>query len=72
MKKILILGAAGIAGHMITRYLKKFKSQYKIHTTARNNKYVKADYYIDIIKDLKKLKTIIKTQNYDIIINCIE
>ena len=73
MKKILILGGAGMAGHMITRYLKQFEDKYQIYTTARNMKSIYPDYYIDIEinKELTKLKKIIKTKHFDIVINCI-
>jgi len=70
MKKILILGSAGMAGHMITRYLLSLK-KYNLYTLARNDKYVYANYYIDIQKELDMLKPVIDTIKYDIIINCI-
>ena len=73
MKKILILGAAGMAGHMITRYLSTYKSKYTIFTHARNNKYIKTNYYLDVAKDKdrKQLEKIIQKEKFDFVINCI-
>lgn len=71
-KSILILGAAGMAGHMILKYLSKYKD-YKIYTITRNNNYIKATYNLDISKGCNrcKLKKIIEDNQFDIIINCI-
>ena len=69
-KKILICGAAGMAGHMITRYLSSL-NKYKIYTSAYNSKYVESDYCIDIEKNLDNLEAIIEIEKFDIIINCI-
>lgn len=64
--KILVVGANGMAGHMITKYLKDKK--YQIDTFARND----ADYVLDI-ENLQQTQEffIKKSQKYDFIINCI-
>lgn len=71
MKKILILGAAGMAGHIIAKYLKLYSRDYEVYTTARDNTYINANYYIDIEKDLEKLQNIISEEQFDIVVNCI-
>jgi len=70
MKNILILGAAGMAGHMIHKYLKTFP-EYNVISTARNEKYIIPDYNIEALEDTDRLAQIIKSQNIDIVINCI-
>jgi len=70
MKKILILGASGMAGHMIFKYLKLFP-EYIVLTTARNKKYITPDYYINAFDDINIIKNIIVNNELDIIINCI-
>ena len=64
--KIIILGSQGMAGHIITHYLKSI-NKYNIITIARRN----ANYIIDIEKNLNELYDIIIEENADIIINCI-
>ena len=69
MKRILILGASGMAGHIITLYLEE-TGKYKIfnlcHKDALNTKSILCD-----VTDLKKLKQILDKIRPDIIINCI-
>lgn len=67
MKKILILGAGGMSGHMITRYLTSL-NKYNIISVSRNND---TDYKIDIQKNLCDLSNIISIEDPDVIINCI-
>ena len=62
--KILVLGSNGMAGHMITNYLKQ--QGHHVETCARNN----ANYIIDIEKTLVVLKNLI-SKEFDYIINCI-
>lgn len=74
-KSVLILGASGMAGHTITRYLESL-DKYTVVTTARNRKYIqnkvlKPDYIIDIGKDLKQLEEIVNLEKPEIVINCI-
>lgn len=66
MKTVIVLGANGMAGNTITRYLQKY-TDYKIYTVARNNAY----YNIDIENQLNILEEIILDIKPDIIINCI-
>ena len=70
MKRILILGSAGMAGHVITKYLNS-TNKYKIYTTARDSLYTYPTYELDVYKNLPKLDTIIYNIEPNIIINCI-
>lgn len=70
--KILLLGVAGMAGHMIVDYLGYLK-KYKIITQARDRLHVIPDYYCEVGNDigLLQLYKIILIERPDIIINCI-
>lgn len=64
--RFLILGASGMAGHVISIYLKE-----KGHDVAgycRRSigfvEYIKGD-----IKNVQRLKNVIETENYDIVVN---
>ena len=70
MKKILILGASGMFGHIAYKYFLSL-NKYEIYTTTRNSRYINPHYYIDIEKELEKLKDIIEYKKFDVIINCI-
>jgi dTDP-4-dehydrorhamnose reductase len=64
--KILVVGSNGMAGHVITKYLKQ--QRYEVITLARNN----ADYALDI-EDTNAVKlffTNLKT-DFDFVINCV-
>jgi dTDP-4-dehydrorhamnose reductase len=58
MKQILILGAHGMAGHMITSYLKQL-NKYEIFTLARDSKFGITDYYCDVEINIDMLDGII-------------
>lgn len=64
--KILIIGSHGMAGHIITKYLKK--QGYGISTVARSN----ADFCLNI-EDITTVKEFLEKikNDYDYIINCI-
>lgn len=63
--KILILGSNGMAGHVITRYLKE--QNYNVKTLARNN----ATFCVDVENDISELDNILNKENFDFVINCI-
>lgn len=69
MKNILVLGAAGMAGHTIYEYL-RFHSAFKVFSTARNDRYIRPDYCIDA-GNVKVIKDIIEKEKIDVVINCI-
>ena len=66
--KYLILGAGGMAGHLITIYLKEQGEEVEGLAT-RNLNYVKT-YVLDATK-FDELEKLIKDNDYDIVINCI-
>lgn len=70
MKKILIVGAAGMAGHMIYKYLRS-TGKYDVVATTRKPTTMFESFAVDVEKDLGFFKDIINTANVDIIINCI-
>lgn len=69
-KRVLILGAAGMAGHMIVSYLKTKQAAYNLFAVARNNKEITPDAQLDVT-DFSKLENVICQFQPDFIINCI-
>jgi dTDP-4-dehydrorhamnose reductase len=69
-KRVLILGAAGMAGHMILSYLKTKHATYDLFTIARNNNEITPDVQLDVT-DFRKLENEISQFQPDFIINCI-
>jgi dTDP-4-dehydrorhamnose reductase len=70
VKKVFILGAAGMAGHMIHAYLRQHKAIYDLITIARNDQLMQPDIQMDI-SDFSGLRNIIDSHQPDYIINCI-
>ncbi len=73
MRKILVLGSDGMAGHTIVKYLKSL-NKYTVKTTARRgSEYIEPDYYLDVLQPvlLEGLKKVVLAEDFDIIINCI-
>jgi len=68
-KKILILGAAGMAGHMIAAYLKK-QGSYDVITIARESEVFTPDIQLDVTH-FSELDIVIHQTQPDCIINCI-
>jgi len=66
--RVLIIGANGMAGHTITKYLTSLE-KYDIRTMSRDDN----SYYcnLDIEDSLKELTHIVKRHDFDIVINCI-
>ena len=69
-KKILVLGSAGMAGHVLTKYLKYIDKNLEIIDLARSNKFVNPIIQMDIT-DFHLLEEIIQISSFDFIINCI-
>jgi dTDP-4-dehydrorhamnose reductase len=67
-KKILILGADGMAGHMIKAYLEEKK--YEIYTTTRGENAGKNSHF-DVVEDFHALENIISKIKPNFVINCI-
>lgn len=69
MKKILIIGIKGMAGHVIYNYLNK-NTDYSVFGIARNIVENNQEISLDV-SDTDKLKEIITYHNFDAVINCI-
>lgn len=69
MKKILIIGSKGMAGHVIYYYLKE-SGQFNVVDISRDDQFFKSSYKIDITQ-FDKLKIILNEERPDVVINCI-
>jgi len=69
MKKILIIGIKGMAGHVIYNYLNK-NTDYKVFGIARNIAENDQEISLDVSETIK-LKEIIIHHNFDVVVNCI-
>lgn len=69
MKKILILGVSGMAGHMVFTYLNDL-NKYRLLGTSNTNSFCDNTLKFDIY-DKKKLGEIISEFKPDVIVNCI-
>jgi dTDP-4-dehydrorhamnose reductase len=69
-KRILVLGASGMAGHTITLYFQK--KGYDVTTITQNhfNVFPNKNIVLDVFKR-EKLELIVKKGNFDSIINCV-
>jgi dTDP-4-dehydrorhamnose reductase len=65
--KILILGSAGMLGHMVYRYFNTL-NKYILIRMARSGE---CEYKVDLIKDPDKIVDIVEKEQPDYIINCI-
>lgn len=70
MKKILVFGAKGMAGHMITMYLSNIKNKYNVFNVCYKSKFNEKSILCDI-SNIEDLNNIIESINPDVIINCI-
>lgn len=68
-KKLLILGATGMAGHVVYTYLNE-AGKYDIATVCHSGKIEPNSYELDVY-DNAKLKEIIENEKPDAVINCI-
>lgn len=69
-KKIIILGANGMAGHILVKGLQDKTSGFNIVSVSRNTSRINPTVILDVT-DFDSLKHLINTQNPEIIINCI-
>ncbi|SEG42514.1 dTDP-4-dehydrorhamnose reductase [Halpernia humi] len=69
MKKILVIGIKGMAGHVIFKKLQE-NSTYKVFGLARNIKITENTFDLDVSKT-DELTKIISENNFDVIINAI-
>lgn len=68
MSKVLVLGAGGMAGHVVATYLKEHG--FDVDTLSAHNALDEHTQLIDVT-DKQKLKSFLKTHEYDVVINCI-
>ena len=68
-KKVIVLGANGMAGHVISLGLKA-DSAYEVISVARTKSIINPTVLLDV-SDFVSLATLIKTTNANVIINCI-
>lgn len=69
MKKILVLGVKGMAGHVIFRYLQNIK-EYEVYGLARNVEPIPNIFNVDV-SDAGEFEKILSENKFDIVINCI-
>jgi len=68
-KKVMVLGAGGMAGHVITLELRKQPS-FDVIAVSRSINLISPDIILDVT-DIKALRNMVLQQKPDIIINCI-
>lgn len=69
-KKILILGANGMAGHILVLHFRGLNDKYEVLSIARNQSAVSPDIILDV-SDFTKIQVLIKDYNPDFIVNAI-
>ena len=69
MKKILIIGTKGMAGHVVFTYLQE-TGKYEVFGLARNIEESAHVFNADV-SDTHKLEKIISENQFDAVINCI-
>jgi len=69
MKRLLIIGSKGMAGHVIYNYFKA-KKGFEVIDVSRNDDYFTSDFHCDI-SDTKSLSEILDKSQPDFVINCI-
>ncbi|QGG50057.1 sugar nucleotide-binding protein [Lysinibacillus pakistanensis] len=66
--KVLVLGANGMAGHVISLYLED--QSFEVHTITRRPYDIGKNHVIDV-NDFDKLEVYIRTNSFNAIVNCI-
>jgi dTDP-4-dehydrorhamnose reductase len=66
--KILVLGAGGMAGHVVSLYLRE--AGHEVDTLSARNALDSNTMLVDVM-DTSKLKTVLQSKEYDVVINCI-
>ncbi len=66
--KILVLGAGGMAGHVVSTFLRE--KGYEVDTLSGRNKLDDKTYLVDVT-DNSKLEAFLISNSYDVIVNCI-
>jgi dTDP-4-dehydrorhamnose reductase len=68
MKRVLVLGAAGMAGHVVSLYLRE--NGFEVDTLSAHNKLDNNTTLLDVT-DTKKLEAYLSKHTYDVVVNCI-
>lgn len=66
--KVLVLGASGMAGHVVSLYLRE--NGFSVDTLSAKHPLDKETFLVDAT-DTPKLKTFLRNSRYDAVINCI-
>jgi dTDP-4-dehydrorhamnose reductase len=66
--KILVLGAGGMAGHVISLYLRE--NGHEVDTLSAKNPLDKETLLVDVMK-LDRLESVLTAKDYDVVVNCI-
>jgi dTDP-4-dehydrorhamnose reductase len=69
MKKILVIGIKGMAGHMLYNYFTESRL-YDVYGLARNIQPTHNLFNVDV-SDIKQLKLLFKENQFDYVVNCI-
>ena len=69
-KSVIVLGANGMAGHVIATGLREDINNYNVISVARSTSEIKPAIILDV-SDFVGLKSLINSNNPDVIINCI-
>jgi dTDP-4-dehydrorhamnose reductase len=69
MKKILVIGIKGMAGHMLYNYFSESRL-YDVYGLARNIQPTHNLFNVDV-SDIKQLKLLFKENQFDYVVNCI-
>lgn len=69
-KRIIVLGANGMAGHVISLGLRAEENNYEVVTVARNKSVINPSVLLDV-SDFSGLSSLIKKTKPNVIINCI-
>ena len=70
MKKIIIIGSKGMAGHVMYQYFKRHATPFEVVDISRDNDFFTSNYTADAT-DLERLKAIFHAEKPDFVINCI-
>ncbi len=66
--RILVLGAGGMAGHVVSLYLRE--NEFVVDTLSAKNRLDSATHLINVV-DMEKLEACLSATSYDVVINCI-
>ena len=70
MKKILIIGSKGMAGHVMQRYFSTIDG-FEVYAVARNISENDTSFNVDV-SDTERLQTLIKIHEFDVMVNFVE